>query len=115
MITPKAGVKLEELNPRALLTLIACDRVFGRLGFNTVVTSTCTDYDGHMEHSGHYRNDDFDLRARLSHLKTAENQQKILRNLKRAVPAGWYVLLHGEGNSIHYHIGYKPRFKDVTA
>lgn len=109
MIKYKPGVTSEGLRDKILKALVDdIAPIFDADGYDTIITSARYDYGGHVEHSGHYRGDAIDLRAR--HIDTPERQQAVYKAIKRKLGKHFFVLLHGEGPSIHYHIEWRPKF-----
>lgn len=103
----KRGVTRRGLRPEVLGAAIDIEPFFMAEGVDLVITSARDDYDGHVKKSGHYRGDAIDVRANSM---STEAQTRVAKKIIRKLGAHFYVLHHGKGKMIHYHVEYRPGF-----
>jgi len=98
----KPGVNVKTIRPEISHALTVARGVFTALGKPITVTSWWRDNLASLH--GH----DLAVDLRANHLNS-EEQQQILRGLQLALGPAYQVILHGEGDNIHFHIEYDPQ------
>ena len=97
----KDTARIRNLRPEIIHALSVARTVFITHGSQLTVTDAWRD----DPNSLHYHNLAIDLRAK--HINY-EKRQSILSALQTGLGTDFQVILHGVGQSIHYHIEYDP-------
>lgn len=101
----KPGVDLHGLSPKIWEKVWGIAAAFDALGYECIITSG---RDGqHMRTSKHYTGEALDFRAH--HIKAGNHRAAILAKIVGVCGKGYDVILHGEGDAIHYHVEYDPK------
>lgn len=78
--------------------------VFQQLGYDCVITSARRPATGKFSY--HHVGKALDFRAK--HIKTDNHRSAILAKIIGVCGNDYDVILHGEGDNIHYHVEYDP-------
>ena len=101
----KHGLEMDRVDHRIYHAIAVVSSILDPYG-EPVVTSL---RDGiHMNASLHYKGLAVDFRA---HHMNAESQRIALGEIKAKLGKDYDVILHGEGQGIHFHIEYDPKVK----
>lgn len=101
MLSIKAGVRLEGLQPQMALAAIIANDVFRSLGFNCVITSGS---DGQHKHNSlHYSGMALDLRTR--HIQDDGQKRQVIAAVASALGGDFDVVLESD----HAHLEYDPK------
>ena len=100
----KKGVKLGGLKQQMVVAAMIIDNVLSRWG--CIVTSGCEDAPGRLSTSKHKTGEALDFRAKhIPH----DLREKERDNISGALTDEFDVVLHGEGENIHFHVEFDPR------
>ena len=103
-IAIKNGVDMSDLDPRIWSRAQDIANVFRTYGVQPVITSARRKARGRFSY--HHVGRALDFRAK--HIASAGTRKDILEDLQRTLGDDFDVVLHGEGDNIHYHIEYDP-------
>ncbi len=100
----KQGVNIAELHPKIVSKLWDTVELFVEYGYDCVITSARRTPGGRF--SFHHEGKALDLRA--NHIKDEQIRAVILDKLRSLWGNEFDIILHGEGDNIHYHLEYDP-------
>jgi hypothetical protein len=100
MLSFKAGVKLQGIQPEILLAIYVANEVYSQYGVECVLTS-CLD-GTHSKHSLHYKGYAVDVRTR----NAPQNTRQTIADVIQHRLGDEYDVVH---ESTHIHIEYDPK------
>ena len=99
----KQGVKLYGIKPEMSAVDSVVTSIFAKHGIDCVITSGVRPADGKSLHGAGFA---YDYRA--NHIDDIAMRDRILGELEESLPQ-CDILLHGEGDNIHFHIEHDPK------
>jgi len=105
MIKIKNGVDMSGLDHRLWKKARPIAAIFAKHGLDAVITSARRAPGGRF--SWHHEGKAYDWRAK--HIESPRLKRLILQEISNVCGRKFDVILHGEGNNIHYHVEYDPK------
>jgi len=101
----KTGVDMSGLAPELWAKAYEIAGAFDALGYSCVITSARRPSGSKFSYHGIGRALDF----RAKHIRTDNHRATILAKIIGVCGNEFDVILHGEGDNIHYHVEYDPK------
>ncbi len=99
----KPGVKMHSLRPEIWAHTAETADLFDQFGLECVITSAWRPKKPRSLHHG------YALDFRANHIPNDFVRNKILNRLCSIWKSDYDVILHGDGDNIHFHIEYDPK------